>query len=54
MLLLISFVARYTEISMFLLNSSVSGEEHVNVHLPFANIFSIYSFFDSVFSFWQL
>ena len=30
------------------------GEEHVNVHLPFAKISSIYSFFASVFSFWQL
>ena len=64
------FVSGYMKISMFLLNSSVFGrnmeistflvisfscrEVHGNFHVPFAKISSINSFFDSVFSFWQL
>ena len=54
MLLLISFVARYTEISMFLLNSSVF-ERNKEMSIFLLQKFPQFTlFFDSVFSFWQL
>ena len=54
MFLLISFVARYTEISMFFLNSSVFGRNKEMFIFLLQKFLPFTLFFDSVFSFWQL